>query len=638
MKFIFVVVLLLFGYTHGNSRFYCSGYCTCTSDGNVCKKGNVTVNFSLSDSDHLSIECMNSEKRGIELLPRFEISIYNVSIKKCNFQEYLESSSKGRFNLLNDGNSLIKLHIESNDVVQLEQNFFRYVRKLKQLEVVINSSSTEALAFNLDHINSTELKQITLINNGARRDLVNSKISRDLNKKSISHLKISGFKLKLVDFSLQNRFKCNKLDLSNNTLEFKFNSSYIINNIKDLIMKHNDIEGRNNLPDQLLFKLRSLENVSLSYNNLQSVHRDFFTQIRLKKLTMSHNYIKDISFIMPSSIIELDVSFNQIENINQYFSGLVNLKILNLSNNKISTISGKTFENLQLRKLYLDGNQINDNMLDETILDMKFSLNELEYLGLSNNSITKHSFHRMNAYTITVDLRQNKITFVIPETVIKPHNNTLLLDLLKYQKSCEPTNIQILESILKNNNFTKTEFQPARKLLHMLADKQTTELICSTDRCPANCECTIIQQDFLIGCSNSALKVFPELKPPEFYSNYTIDIDVSINSINELPRNLCSYNIKYFNASNNQITHIYDGNIPNNSLIFNVLQNPLENICDLGKKIIDLGRMTADIPQREPSKPISNGATSKLTPPSLSKTSIIALCSIIFGFYMTFSV
>ncbi|CAO1398003.1 unnamed protein product [Diamesa serratosioi] len=578
MKLLFVCVLLLFGDIQGDSdvKFECPEFCTCSPshDEINCINDNFEVKVLISNDSHLSIECSNSENQWYQYIPH--INIIALAITKCNLKEHFSGD---------DNPTIRKLYIESVDVIQMEPKYLKRFLNLDDLEVVIDSNSTEALEFDFGIITQLKLKNITLINKGARRDLT-FKVSFSATFNKLSCLKIRGFNLKkLHSESFKWLFRTEKLELSDNSLEFEewgfetfsdFGKTLTNKDLKELVIEHNDIIG-GILPGQLLYSVTSLQIVSLDYNNLESIPEELFNKTNvIRKLSMKHNALTVIPSNLPKSVVELDFSCNQIENvIEREIQGLTMLKILRLSNNKIKEILRTK---LSLKELDLDGNQISNG--DSNIAIEIPSMFNLETLNLRNNTISKITLNKMNwtnlvPKTSTVDLRDNNITYDILLTETVAHNNiTLLMDFFQYQKMCEANNIKTLQNILKQVHFSNIKYDPPQKLEFLLVDETMTDLICPPNGCPIKCECTIIKKKYFIGCSNSSLTVFPAFH--EDLSSYRIIMDLRFNNITRLPNNLNDRTIYKILASQNQIKQVDSSNIPHKLKLFNLTNNPVE--------------------------------------------------------------
>ena len=562
MKLSIVFVLLLFGYNEGasNEHFDHKNYCNSTG---ICIKDNVTVEF-ISNKQHLSVECKNAEKLGIEFLPYYLTNITALSIKQCIFQE-------SSFKLLKNNKLIKTLFIESNGDAQFNLSSFNQIKELEKLVIDISGSSKEQLKFNLSLISPVKIKFINLTNIGARRDLVIEGSSSDYSKKFIN-LNISGFNLKMLNRnSFKWLFETEKLVLNNNRMEFLegiFQQAYANKQLKDVIIENNKIPN-GVLPDALLSHLSLLENVSLDYNKLESIPNElFFKSKKIKRLSMKHNVIKVLSFGLPTKCIELDLSYNQIY-----------------------MITSKALQLGQLKVLNLEGNKIADKLCDEIISDIP-SMTKLKHLNLRSNSLKEFSLWKWNFVANTiVDLRKNNIIRFNMEIETDPQDNfTFLMDMIRYNFTCK--NIKIHKYIKEHVNFTDAEIQPSPKLKNMLQERILTNVMCEDEHCPDDCECTMVDSVYLIGCFNSSLVTFPSVPP--LFCNDTTEIDVSCNNIVELPRNLrILKNIIRLNVSNNKVIHIYDDNIPMNTKFLDVRKNPLQKRVIIYMKKVNNTNVTA---------------------------------------------
>ncbi|XP_030762858.1 toll-like receptor 8 isoform X2 [Sitophilus oryzae] len=150
-----------------------------------------------------------------------------------------------------------------------------------------------------------------------------------------------------------------------------------------------------------------LEELDLSFNQLETLAIDYSGLSHLRVLNISHNQFFTIDIGSFNRIIYLDLGYNKIEEVNKT-SYLGSRSTLNLQYNSIKNVSCNDGPNGQLTELNLSGNIINSTLFGNILkcfptrklsltnsslkLDHDFELPYTETIDLSNNSISYFSF------------------------------------------------------------------------------------------------------------------------------------------------------------------------------------------------------------------------------------------------------
>ena len=240
-----------------------------------------------------------------------------------------------------------------------------------------------------------------------------------------------------------------------------------------LNLGHNIISKFHPLQFQNVTELRRLY---INHNKLSKLHPLQFQNLNvLRALFLHHNNISDIpANLFPNGLFTLDLAHNKISKIPQAMQNLSRLLQLNLKYNRISEIHPFLFQIItDIIWIELDHNEITEISLNQSLQELTFldlsnnnlvkftlpltvKLSKLKYLSLSNNKLRvleytmfKHmlllryldisSNHiktinsvRFGNYSVPpivlIDLRQNKLFVLKPETFSEFYNATVLVD------------------------------------------------------------------------------------------------------------------------------------------------------------------------------------------------------------------
>nr|XP_019950847.1 PREDICTED: tsukushin isoform X1 [Paralichthys olivaceus] len=163
------------------------------------------------------------------------------------------------------------------------------------------------------------------------------------------------------------------------------------------------------LSPNALSKLRYLETLDLSHNNLASLSSSCFSGLPLAEVDLSHNSFQEFDMDVFSTKVNgepvsLDLSHNKLSSVSMTLHGKVlHIQTLNLSANRLSNVP--RLAGLPLRYLNLDGNPI------VQIKEGAFALlKDLVYLSISGlhelQEIESHSFKGLQSLQV-LDLSNN---------------------------------------------------------------------------------------------------------------------------------------------------------------------------------------------------------------------------------------
>ncbi|XP_034023866.1 tsukushin [Thalassophryne amazonica] len=166
-----------------------------------------------------------------------------------------------------------------------------------------------------------------------------------------------------------------------------------------------------------LAKLRYLETLDLSHNNLDSLSSSCFSGLPLAEVDLSHNSFRELDldiFILKANAepLSVDLSHNELMSLSATSHGRVlHIQSLNLTANKLTSVP--RMEGLSLRYLNLDSNPIT------RIKEGAFAeFNDLVYLSISNlqglQEIDPYGFKGLQNLQV-LDLSNNlKLKMLIP--------------------------------------------------------------------------------------------------------------------------------------------------------------------------------------------------------------------------------
>lgn len=145
-----------------------------------------------------------------------------------------------------------------------------------------------------------------------------------------------------------------ELDLSDNQLSYLFPSSFRIHpRLRKLIITNNKF---NFFPSELIASLQYLEHIDLSGNELKAIDElDFARLPRLRVLEIARNQLdalSEMAFHNSTQLQTIDLSMNRLDRVGERtFEGLVRLQMLNLEGNRLSDLPEQIFDRSKLHML-----------------------------------------------------------------------------------------------------------------------------------------------------------------------------------------------------------------------------------------------------------------------------------------------
>ena len=245
-------------------------------------------------------------------------------------------------------------------------------------------------------------------------------ISKDLwsNNQCLTELDLSGNNIQTYQIrSLKGLDNLEKLILRSNRLGHIQKGIFSsIKHIKHLDLSNNYIE----LIDKNAFKgFCNLEYLNLSDNGIKKVNKDIFSDLcELKRLELSSciNRMDSQIFKNLNKLEYLDISTNKIQRLHDnMFSDLSNLKFLNIDSNEIEQINSCLFRGMPLLSEFdlssnniksignslcelvnLEKLRLNDNQIENIDLKELSKLENLKLLDLSSNEIKEIEIADLN--------------------------------------------------------------------------------------------------------------------------------------------------------------------------------------------------------------------------------------------------
>ncbi|XP_055606568.1 nephrocan-like [Uranotaenia lowii] len=279
--------------------------------------------------------------------------LQNLNVRKNYLREFKKNTFEG-------AQSIKKLNANDNEIASIDPDALNILPNLRQLNIAEN-----------------KLEQLPKLSNNKellRVGAFTNQINRIENDQFINNQKIQEIILKdnqITHFDLRqlnNKRDLAKVDVSYNRLTILF----IPNNIKVLSAKNNSIasithQGQSNIEELDLSNNALVEVPQLTANELRMldlsnnriIKLDFkvFSQMpKLTHLNVSSNYLFELKMNpKPISITELDLSNNKLNSAPSDCKSLANVRKLYLNNNDLVQFCG--FDSLKkLKHISLSGN------------------------------------------------------------------------------------------------------------------------------------------------------------------------------------------------------------------------------------------------------------------------------------------
>ena len=220
----------------------------------------------------------------------------------------------------------------------------------------------------------------------------------------------------------------NEQNFNSELTEDRLNEILLIANLSETEILHikefnfNDIKELNlsnkkfgKIVNTTFFGLKNLEKLYLIFFNgfnFQKLPPNVLTHLKnLKELDLTFNQLTDVPNLCSLSNLQiLHISVNELKRIPD-LNGLFKLKELHLSNNKIEEIDSDAFDGLNLEKLFLSGNHLEE---------ISFGIPSLKELNLFDNYISSLSADTFQGFPLleTLVLKSNSVCSIESDTFL----------------------------------------------------------------------------------------------------------------------------------------------------------------------------------------------------------------------------
>ncbi|CAG4947894.1 unnamed protein product [Colias eurytheme] len=366
---------------------------------------------------------------------------------------FINGLTAGFFGSTNFDSRVREIKAVGNKWTYLEESCLRYYTKTLSLDLSYNN--------------------VKYVKNLAFKSLVN------LQHLNLSHNAIED----ILPYSLiqyeSRQTELRDIDLSYNNIRTISNEAFqYMNNLKELYLDHNEIEV---LGDDIFANLRNLSILYLQFNKISTLSMSLINLLSLEYLDLSYNNIIKVNGFELNrlqKLINFNMSYNSLESIeSNCFSQALNLDSVDLSNNKIrSDLENVMFlNNVKLQYLNFENNNITkmqDDVFKHTILsyvnlkgnNVSISISKSTFAGLVNvtelnfynqsiTSLEENAFSSMTSL-LHLNLSVNRINS-IDNSSFSLDNKLLTLD-LSYNKISQIDflrySLQNLTDLFLNNN------------------------------------------------------------------------------------------------------------------------------------------------------------------------------------------
>lgn len=429
------------------------------------------------------------------------------------------SLTTGFFSSTNFDSRVRSFIATNNDWIMIEKQALKYYRHSTFVDMAHNNLQViENYAF----LDLTQMKYLNLSHNRIDTLFNRSLQVSETSSGVLEILDLSHNNLAMLDNNVFSNFPfLQELYLQHNQIKILYDACfYNLRSLKRLIMSNNIISSTNltlvplnelifldlsfNKINKLLgleLRLVSLVNLNISYNDMESIDYNCFSQsFKLEILDLSHNRIhstlEKVMFVNNHNLSYIDFydnnltivgdsvfKFNHIHYLNiernhisgaitnSTFSGLGNITSLNITHQNIEVIKNNAFSEMT-NMVYLN---LSNNII-KTIENSSFvNASSLSVLDVSYNQIHSLYFLKMFASNLTEMYIQNNNLMIIPEKVFKNHSRLKKLDISENiiinidQNALPLSNLQFLD--LNKNNLSGmvlgNVFSPAKLLRYL---------------------------------------------------------------------------------------------------------------------------------------------------------------------------
>uniref|UniRef100_A0AC34R5G5 TIR domain-containing protein n=1 Tax=Panagrolaimus sp. JU765 TaxID=591449 RepID=A0AC34R5G5_9BILA len=403
------------------------------SDGLFCPLSKLQI-LNLT-ANRLSSARINTDENKCQLP---QLIIFDVS---ANLIESIEANDLTAFP------DLRQLSAKDNELLEMDQNAFKFVPTLQHLDLE-NNQLSELVPFpdGLLHLNLArnrltmipvavanldKLISLNLSANSIDMNTPFSLLSTSLETVDLSHNKFDAVPLKVVQQSLssilylhldgnqiavlqprqfQNLTRLQKLDLSDNQIKLLNEDCFIgLAELVELSVRNNSIY---HLDVGVFADVgRKLQKLDFSSNMLRQLPMAVEKLAKIRSMDFSKNQIEKLQIYLLEKMVHLsrlDLSDNKISLIESYvFYNCPHLTDLNLSNNRIDSLAKDAFENCpRLHSLDLSQNKISG--FSRSIVELK----TLRFLNASKNNLEILEWSEFPDEILNLDLSWNKISTI----------------------------------------------------------------------------------------------------------------------------------------------------------------------------------------------------------------------------------
>ncbi|XP_037030715.1 protein toll-like [Bradysia coprophila] len=568
--------------------------CTLPSDQSL---GTLFEHFGVKD-EILAFEGINIAQSSLSLGGRFSSGFEKVENLTLHWNS-IGQLNENVFRLLT---KLYNLDLSKNEISDVDHNAFRDLVELRTLKMSSNKlkSLKEGMFERQKHLNLLCLRQNSLPN-------LTKEMFRGLDSLSILTLEKNKFS-SLMDNVFHNLPSLKEISLGNSNLPYtifvkqshlkfvflekvKISEGLLLSGLKKLHIRSSKvvtISGLSNIetvsiircelhPSALTsFKnLRFTKELNLSFNGISNLDDGIFDGLKeLVRLQLSKNLLTNISGLVfrdLKKLIEIDLSYNNLSTIHpDAFVNTDQLTTINLQNNQLSFSDNK----MPFMHLYhLKTLNLSNNNLARMPSDLN-KLKNLKEIDLTYNQITSVKFSEIRQNSINISSTyETRSALGSKDTRTYLSGNPLDCDCSMFEFLSRTDQEQLAQVF--NDTCLKHHF-------HMTGCSHENYV---SDQCPTGCNCIKLENrsgvQIIISCKDKQLTRLPEIK---FMNATSIELDISNNSLTELPILPTSFNVTFIQASFNQISEIKVENLPSNLRGLDLSRN---NVRTIAAKVID---------------------------------------------------